>query len=236
MFVFSPMLYLYNAQDAIEGEECNCERYGLYSSVAERQSCKLKVLGSIPSGGFAPPSAHYQIAKCYKIQSMTLARLVPAIFGSKDQRLDFRPEGPCAYFSVGPGSSSCSRRHLHSKHLKSCQQKAPSACPKLPHALASCEQPGCQVDRVASNLVAAVAKFLATWQLSATSYKPTNSKQTGKALHLNCWALAAPWPGRVLGCCIKTERRNATEERNRGTQRRNATEGTKARDGERARW
>ena len=25
---------------------------GLYSSVAERQSCKLKVLGSIPSGGF----------------------------------------------------------------------------------------------------------------------------------------------------------------------------------------
>ena len=24
----------------------------LYSSVAERQSCKLKVLGSIPSGGF----------------------------------------------------------------------------------------------------------------------------------------------------------------------------------------
>ena len=24
---------------------------GLYSSVAERQSCKLKVLGSIPSGG-----------------------------------------------------------------------------------------------------------------------------------------------------------------------------------------
>ena len=27
-------------------------RTGLYSSVAERQSCKLKVLGSIPSGGF----------------------------------------------------------------------------------------------------------------------------------------------------------------------------------------
>ena len=25
----------------------------LYSSAAERQSCKLKVLGSIPSGGFA---------------------------------------------------------------------------------------------------------------------------------------------------------------------------------------
>jgi hypothetical protein len=26
--------------------------FGLYSSVAEHQSCKLKVLGSIPSGGF----------------------------------------------------------------------------------------------------------------------------------------------------------------------------------------
>ena len=31
-----------------------CQRFlaGLYSSVVERQSCKLKVLGSIPSGGF----------------------------------------------------------------------------------------------------------------------------------------------------------------------------------------
>ncbi len=29
--------------------------HGLYSSVAERQSCKLKVLGSIPSGGYFPP-------------------------------------------------------------------------------------------------------------------------------------------------------------------------------------
>ena len=28
-------------------------QHGLYSSVAERQSCKLKVLGSIPSGGFS---------------------------------------------------------------------------------------------------------------------------------------------------------------------------------------
>ena len=28
-------------------------RQGLYSSVVERQSCKLKVLGSIPSGGFS---------------------------------------------------------------------------------------------------------------------------------------------------------------------------------------
>ena len=27
----------------------------LYSSVVERQSCKLKVLGSIPSGGLCPP-------------------------------------------------------------------------------------------------------------------------------------------------------------------------------------
>ena len=31
-------------------------RTGLYSSVAERQSCKLKVLGSIPSGGFIAKS------------------------------------------------------------------------------------------------------------------------------------------------------------------------------------
>ena len=29
-----------------------CFRHSLYSSVAERQSCKLKVLGSIPSGGY----------------------------------------------------------------------------------------------------------------------------------------------------------------------------------------
>ena len=29
----------------------------LYSSVAERQSCKLKVLGPILSGGYAQPSA-----------------------------------------------------------------------------------------------------------------------------------------------------------------------------------
>ena len=28
-----------------------CQKHGLYSSVVERQSCKLKVLGSIPSGG-----------------------------------------------------------------------------------------------------------------------------------------------------------------------------------------
>ena len=28
------------------------ESQSLYSSVVERQSCKLKVLGSIPSGGF----------------------------------------------------------------------------------------------------------------------------------------------------------------------------------------
>ena len=33
-----------------------CDRHRLYSSVVERQSCKLKVLGSIPSGGFCEPS------------------------------------------------------------------------------------------------------------------------------------------------------------------------------------
>ena len=32
-------------------KSCNANNTGLYSSVAERQSCKLKVLGSIPSGG-----------------------------------------------------------------------------------------------------------------------------------------------------------------------------------------
>ena len=32
-------------------------RRSLYSSVAERQSCKLKVLGSIPSGGFRSPGS-----------------------------------------------------------------------------------------------------------------------------------------------------------------------------------
>lgn len=34
---------------ALQVQMCTC----LYSSVAERQSCKLKVLGSIPSGGSA---------------------------------------------------------------------------------------------------------------------------------------------------------------------------------------
>ena len=34
------------------GRLCDGNHTGLYSSVAERQSCKLKVLGSIPSGGF----------------------------------------------------------------------------------------------------------------------------------------------------------------------------------------
>ena len=41
------------------GSECvnsNPQQHGLYSSVAERQSCKLKVLGSIPSGGYYPAS------------------------------------------------------------------------------------------------------------------------------------------------------------------------------------
>jgi hypothetical protein len=36
----------------------NCPLHNsLYSSVAERQSCKLKVLGSIPSGGYNGVSA-----------------------------------------------------------------------------------------------------------------------------------------------------------------------------------
>ena len=35
-------------------------RQGLYSSVVERQSCKLKVLGSIPSGGFFRTSAFHK--------------------------------------------------------------------------------------------------------------------------------------------------------------------------------
>ena len=36
----------------IPEQRAGCSSWGLYSSVAERQSCKLKVLGSIPSGGF----------------------------------------------------------------------------------------------------------------------------------------------------------------------------------------
>ena len=35
---------------------------GPYSSVAERQSCKLKVLGSIPSGGYALQSTARRLA------------------------------------------------------------------------------------------------------------------------------------------------------------------------------
>ena len=34
--------------------QCTFLHQSLYSSVVERQSCKLKVLGSIPSGGFLP--------------------------------------------------------------------------------------------------------------------------------------------------------------------------------------
>ena len=37
---------------------------GLYSSVVERQSCKLKVLGSIPSGGFGGALHSLPIAHC----------------------------------------------------------------------------------------------------------------------------------------------------------------------------
>ena len=40
-------------------------RQGLYSSVAERQSCKLKVLGSIPSGGFDVDLWHCFRAMCW---------------------------------------------------------------------------------------------------------------------------------------------------------------------------
>jgi hypothetical protein len=35
--------------------------HGLYSSVVERQSCKLKVLGSIPSGGFTRLGLQYAL-------------------------------------------------------------------------------------------------------------------------------------------------------------------------------
>ena len=34
-------------------------RISLYSSVVERQSCKLKVLGSLPSGGWAFASVYH---------------------------------------------------------------------------------------------------------------------------------------------------------------------------------
>ena len=38
-------------------KSCNTSNTSLYISVAERQSCKLKVLGSIPSGGFCQVAA-----------------------------------------------------------------------------------------------------------------------------------------------------------------------------------
>lgn len=41
---------------------CTLGRQGLYSSVVERQSCKLKVLGSIPSGGFLGKSSMASIS------------------------------------------------------------------------------------------------------------------------------------------------------------------------------
>ena len=49
---------------------------GLYSSVAERQSCKLKVLGSIPSGGSF--SWHTSTPSCqrYQCQPKSLQRLL----------------------------------------------------------------------------------------------------------------------------------------------------------------
>jgi hypothetical protein len=44
-----------------------CEAHRLYSSVVERQSCKLKVLGSIPSGGcyFAPAVLCSRVSYCW---------------------------------------------------------------------------------------------------------------------------------------------------------------------------
>ena len=63
-----------------------CEAQRLYSSVVERQSCKLKVLGSIPSGGYAFLTGRASI-RATPARKLTLAGLEPAIFGSEDQRL-----------------------------------------------------------------------------------------------------------------------------------------------------
>ena len=59
---------------------------GRYSSVVERQSCKLKVLGLIPSGGYAFLTGRTSI-RATPARKLTLAGLEPAIFGSEDQRL-----------------------------------------------------------------------------------------------------------------------------------------------------
>ena len=44
-------LLAYSSQQFPSDPSITKVRQGLYSSVVERQSCKLKVLGSIPSGG-----------------------------------------------------------------------------------------------------------------------------------------------------------------------------------------
>ena len=46
---------------SLETTLCKKNALSLYSSVVERQSCKLKVLGSIPSGGLFPDSLHFAL-------------------------------------------------------------------------------------------------------------------------------------------------------------------------------
>ena len=48
---------------------------GLYSSVAERQSCKLKVLGSIPSGGSILRACHEMAADFPLLTILAVAAL-----------------------------------------------------------------------------------------------------------------------------------------------------------------
>ena len=64
---------------------------GLYSSVVERQSCKLKVLGSIPSGGFGRALHNLPIAHC--------------MIEQRHARENMRPS--CTRLAVGYSVTNC---------------------------------------------------------------------------------------------------------------------------------
>ena len=65
------------------------EHLSLYSSVVERQSCKLKVLGSIPSGGFECTLPH-TLQPDSTAWQRCIARCVPSMTASKARTVAFR--------------------------------------------------------------------------------------------------------------------------------------------------
>ena len=58
-FSLSRFLFVFNFRPICMEAECESQHHGHYSLVVERQPCKLKVVGSIPTGGFSISSLLY---------------------------------------------------------------------------------------------------------------------------------------------------------------------------------